>query len=101
MAQYGFCPSGRLFEAAACRTPILSDCWPGLEDFFRPGEEIFIANTTEEALEILDLPGSELARMAERAYDRTMSEHTAEVRARELENVLESVHSTARAGAKA
>ena len=40
MARMGFCPSGRLFEAAACGTPILSDAWDGLEQFFIPGEEI-------------------------------------------------------------
>lgn len=101
MSQYGFCPSGRLFEAAACRTAILSDCWPGLEEFFRPGEEIFIANTTDEALAVLDLPPSELVRVAQRAYDRTMSEHTADVRARQLEGILESIHSAAQAGAQA
>ena len=91
MAQYGFCPSGRLFEAAACRTPIVSDWWPGLNEFFRPGEEILIANTTEEALEILDLSPAELAPIAQRAYERTMSEHTADARAREIEGVLGSI----------
>ncbi len=35
MAALGWCPSGRLFEAAACRVPVLSDMWPGLEAFFR------------------------------------------------------------------
>jgi len=101
MAQYGYCPSGRLFEAAACRTPILSDYWLGLEEFFRPGEEIFIAETTEEALEILDLPASELDRVSQRAYDRTLSEHTSDVRARELEQILDNVHNAAPAGANA
>ncbi len=37
MAAMGWCPSGRLFEAAACGAPILTDAWPGLEDFFTPG----------------------------------------------------------------
>lgn len=88
MARYGFCPSGRLFEAAACGTPILSDWWPGLEEFFQPREEILIANTTEEALEILDLAPEELAPIARRAYERTLSEHTAGARAQELEGIL-------------
>lgn len=34
MADMGYCPSGRLFEASACRVPILSDNWPGLDLFF-------------------------------------------------------------------
>src|SRR3954468_14896805 len=36
MAEMGYCPSGRLFEAAACGTPILSDTWEGIENFFEP-----------------------------------------------------------------
>jgi len=46
MVALGFCPSGRLFEAAACGTPLLSDAWVGIEHFFEPGEEIIIAGTT-------------------------------------------------------
>src|SRR5204862_5124335 len=41
MAEMGYCPSGRLFEAAACGTPVISDQWDGMETFFHPGEEIF------------------------------------------------------------
>jgi spore maturation protein CgeB len=40
MARMGYCPSGRLFEAAACGAPIVSDCWEGLDQFFTPGNEV-------------------------------------------------------------
>ena len=43
MARLGHCPSGRLFEAAACGAPIISDWWPGLYDFFEPGRDIIVA----------------------------------------------------------
>ena len=46
MAAAGWCPSGRLFEAAACGVPVLSDTWEGLEAFFTPGQEILPAGTT-------------------------------------------------------
>ena len=46
MAQSGYCPSGRLFEAAACGTPMITDYWAGLERFFQPGEEILVAHQT-------------------------------------------------------
>lgn len=101
MAQTGFCPSGRLFEAAACRTPILSDWWPGLDEFFRPGEEILIANTTQEALDILDLDPAQLTAIGDRAFERTMAEHTADARARQLENILDAVRCTGVAGVRA
>ena len=67
MAAYGWCPSGRLFEAAACGAPILSDRWEGLETFFTPDEEILLAETTGDTLAALDRTPGELARMAARA----------------------------------
>jgi len=90
MAAMGYCPSGRLFEAAACGVPILSDYWEGLEQFFEPGREILVAQSTDEAISALNLPPDELARISSAARERTLSEHTAEKRAQELEAVLES-----------
>ena len=91
MAQAGYCPSGRLFEAAACGTPIVTDCWDGLETFFQPGEEILVARQTEDVLAALDLSDEQLARIAGRARQRAMEEHCATRRARQLEVILESV----------
>ena len=54
MAESGWCPSGRLFEAAACATPILSDWWEGLDAFFAPGSEILVVRSTEDVLAALD-----------------------------------------------
>ncbi len=84
MAQMGYCPSGRLFEAAACGTPILSDDWDGLAQFFTPGEEILVAADTQGAMAALDLPDATLAAIARRARERTLAEHTAQKRAREM-----------------
>ena len=53
MRAAGWSPSVRLFEAAACGTPIVSDCWPGLESFFEPGREILVAGSAAEALDIM------------------------------------------------
>jgi spore maturation protein CgeB len=89
MAQMGYCPSGRLFEAASCGCPVLSDTWPGLDTFFTPGEEILIANTTEDAVNALQLSDAELKRIAEAARERTLAEHTSEQRAIYLERVIE------------
>src|SRR5205085_9712211 len=47
MARMGYCPSGRLFEAAACGVAIVSDEWAGLEEFFEPGVEIVVARNTD------------------------------------------------------
>ncbi|MCL4767262.1 MAG: glycosyltransferase [Hyphomicrobiaceae bacterium] len=96
MAEMGWCPSGRLFEAAACGAAIISDTWPGLDSFFEPGREILLAQDADEVLAALDLSDGELARIANAARERTFAEHTSDCRAEELLEVL----STARAPAK-
>jgi spore maturation protein CgeB len=90
MADFGYCPSGRLFEAAACGTPILTDTWEGLDHFFEPGREILVARNTDEALAALDLPDADLAHVARAARERTLAEHTADCRARDLEGVIDA-----------
>ncbi len=88
MAGMGWCPSGRLFEAAGCGVPILSDAWQGLDEFFAPGDEIMVATTTAEACAALDTPDAMLAHMARRARERTLDQHTAAPRARQLVALL-------------
>ena len=53
MAAMGWCPSGRLFEAAACGAAVLSDTWEGLDQFFEPGREILTAGSADEAIDAL------------------------------------------------
>lgn len=89
MAAMGWCPSGRLFEAASCGVPILSDCWEGLDAFFQPGEEILTASTTEEALEALSLPANDLVAIAQRARMRVLEEHSSDRRAGDLLSILQ------------
>jgi spore maturation protein CgeB len=88
MAESGWCPSGRLFEAAACAAPVFSDWWDGLDAFFAPGAEVLIVRTAEDVLAALDRGDAELARIGEAARARALSEHTAERRAAELVALL-------------
>jgi spore maturation protein CgeB len=90
MAAMGYCPSGRLFEAAACGIPVLSDSWDGLDSFFTPGSEILIARSTEDAVAALDLDRGELAMIGRAARERVLDEHTSDHRARELVRLIES-----------
>ena len=89
MAAVGYCPSGRLFEAAACGTAIVSDWWEGLDAFFDPWREVIIARTTDDVLEAIDLSAAERARIGRAARERTLDCHTSAIRARELERLLE------------
>ncbi len=97
MRRAGYSPSVRLFEAAACGTPIVSDPWEGLETFFEIGREILVAESPGDVLRYLrELPPAELAAVGLRARRRVLAGHTAERRAAELEAYA---NEAARAGA--
>jgi spore maturation protein CgeB len=92
MVRAGFSPSVRLFEAAACGTPVLSDPWTGLETIFAPGREILIARSTAEALRILDeTTDDERRAIGQRARRRVLAEHTAAHRVCALEEYVAEV----------
>ena len=92
MREAGWSPSVRLFEAAACETPVISDRWDGLERIFAADEEILIAETSEDVLDYLAEAGeSERAEIAARARQRVLAEHTAEQRCRLLEEEVAGV----------
>jgi spore maturation protein CgeB len=89
MVRAGHSPSVRLFEAAACGTPIVSDRWEGLGDLLAPEAEIALADGGEDVLAVLT--GWTEARrraVAERALDRVRRSHSARRRAEELEAIL-------------
>jgi spore maturation protein CgeB len=87
MIRAGWSPSVRLFEAAACGTPILSDRWAGIESLLVPHREILLVDRTADVLDVLQRCGEdERLRMAERARSRILAEHTAAHRAQEVES---------------
>jgi spore maturation protein CgeB len=98
MVAAGYSPSVRLFEAAACGVPIISDAWPGLETILEPGREILVARTAEDTRRALGGLGEEEARqLGARARRRVLAEHTAEHRAEELERCLAEAAAPGRA----
>ncbi|HET8553979.1 MAG TPA: glycosyltransferase [Rhodanobacteraceae bacterium] len=85
MRAAGWSPSVRLFEAAACATPIISDTWPGIEELFEPGREILLAEDTADVMAYLThMPHEERHAIGRRARERVMAEHTAAHRATQL-----------------
>jgi spore maturation protein CgeB len=96
MRTAGFSPSVRIFEAAACGTPIISDYWTGLETFFELETEILTATSPEEILTYLnDIPEKDRRAMGERARLRVLASHTSEQRVLELESYVAEVMKTA------
>lgn len=89
MVEYGYSPSVRLFEAGACGVPVLTDAWPGLEQFFTPGHDILVAREASEVVAcLLHRSPAELRRMGEAARARVLASHTGARRAEELEQML-------------
>ena len=89
MIAAGWSPSVRLFEAAACGTPVVSDRWEGLGDFFELGREIVVADTAEAALAtIRDMPADDARAIGAAARETVLAKHTAAKRAEELEGYL-------------
>jgi spore maturation protein CgeB len=94
MVTCGFSPSVRLFEAAACGCPIISDDWPGLEGFLRVGEEILVAESCSDVLSLLkESDPAQLRLMAERARERVLAEHSSRHRAEQFENYVAAAKS--------
>ena len=92
MRAAGYSPSVRLFEAAACGTPIISDYWDGLGELFEIGKEILISRSAVETLTFLrEMPEEERWEVGARACKRVLREHTAAHRAGELERYLNQV----------
>jgi spore maturation protein CgeB len=90
MVAAGWSPSVRLFEAAACGVPIISDAWPGIEAFFAPDDEILLAHEPAQVLAWLrDTPETRRRALGAAARRRVLAEHTAEHRAETLERCIE------------
>ncbi len=86
MIAAGWSPSVRLFEAAACATPVISDRWDGLDRIFAPDREIILADTAADVVATLRREdGDDIGRVAR---TRVLASHTADIRAGELEHHL-------------
>jgi spore maturation protein CgeB len=86
MVAAGYSPSVRLFEAAGSGATIVSDWWSGLDTFFTPGEEILLANSSDDIIRyLMKMDAEEIKRIGRHAQQRVIEEHSAERRAVEFE----------------
>jgi len=80
-------PTQRVFDVSACGGFVLTDYRPGIEEWYRLGEEIICYHTPEELRDLinyyLDHPEERQA-IAERAYLRTIREHTYKERMKQV-----------------
>lgn len=98
MADVGFSPPTRVFEAAGAGACLVTDAWEGIETFFQPGTEILVARSAEEIVAHLRAVGAERARlMGEAMRLRALRDHTYDLRAGRVDELLRSERARAAA----
>ncbi len=89
MAQVGFSPATRVFEAAGAGGCLITDAWEGLELFLAPGEEVLVARDGQDVAEHLAGLSVERAhQIGEAARRRVLAEHTYARRGAEVDTLL-------------
>ena len=92
MVEWGYSPSVRLFEAAGCGCPIISDPWPGLDTIFTVGEEVLVAEHSQDVIQAVEqTDDAQLRKMGARARERVLEEHSSARRAEQFENYVGSI----------
>lgn len=90
MATYGFSPATRVFEAAAAGACMSTDAWEGIAEFFEPGKEILVADSSQEVIDILlSLDEAKARTVGEAALKKALNAHTYQHRAQLLEEMLQ------------
>jgi len=85
MADVGFSPATRVFEAAGAGACIITDAWRGIENFLEPGKEVLVAHDGAEVAALLaKLDVSKARAVGEAARHRVLAEHTYDERADEV-----------------
>jgi spore maturation protein CgeB len=92
MAQNGWSPATRVFEAAGAGACLISDDWEGIEEFLEPGEEVLTAGDGEDVAALLtSLTPPRARRIGEAARARVLRDHTYARRAEQVEGILGGV----------
>jgi spore maturation protein CgeB len=89
MANVGFSPATRVFEAAGAGACIITDAWRGIEQFLEPGEEVLVAEDADDVVEhVLSLSKERARSIGDAARRRVLAQHTYGMRALEVEQLL-------------
>jgi spore maturation protein CgeB len=89
MADVGFSPATRVFEAAGAGACLITDAWEGIELFLTPDEEVLVARDGQDvAQHIAGLTPARARAIGEAARQRILSEHTYARRAAEVDVLL-------------
>jgi spore maturation protein CgeB len=93
MADVGFSPPTRVFEAAGSASCVITDEWSGIDHFFAPISEILIASSAKEVVALLrTIDAEEASRIGQAMRGRALKEHTYTIRAREVDQLLAAAY---------
>jgi spore maturation protein CgeB len=91
MANVGFSPPTRVFEAAGAGACLITDRWPGIDHFFVPEREILVASSAQEIVDHLRrFDADECRAIGEAMRVRALHEHSYELRVRTVDAILQS-----------
>jgi spore maturation protein CgeB len=91
MAEVGFSPPTRVFEAAAAGACVITDVWDGIEEFFVPGLEILPAASAHDVVRYLrNIGATDAGRIGSAMHHRALREHTYELRAAQVDAILQA-----------
>lgn len=97
MAQIGFSPATRVFEAAGAAACLITDAWEGIEMFLEPGDEVLVARDGHDVADHLaSLTPDRAAAIGRAALERVLAEHTYDLRAARVDEVLREFHAARR-----
>jgi spore maturation protein CgeB len=89
MADIGYSPATRVFEAAGAAACLITDAWEGIELFLQPETEVLVARDGQDVAEQLRALTPERARtIGQAALARVLKEHTYAQRAVQADAIL-------------
>jgi spore maturation protein CgeB len=99
MAETGFSPPTRVFEAAGAGACLITDEWAGIDEFLKPGEEILVIRDGQDLVELLPgLTEPHARAIGRRALARVLAEHTYDRRARTVDALLTALKASKQPG---
>ena len=91
MANIGFSPATRVFEAAGAAACLITDAWEGIEQFLQPDHEVLVARDGKDVAEHVRALTPERARaIGKAALQRVLSEHTYAHRGAEVDALFKA-----------
>ena len=100
MADVGFSPATRVFEAAGAAACLITDAWEGIEQFLKPDEEVLVARDGQDVADHLAALTPRRAReIGQAALVRVLAEHTYELRGHQVDRLFSEHFARAREAA--